>query len=1119
MKNKPSLLLLLSVCLSLCSVAQERLWKDLSPTDPGMAQQSREKKPASPWPGKHRLVKLNSAIARQLQQLAPLENSMAPFPVTVVPFGIPLPEGGLHQDIITESPVLTPEMQTLYPSIKTYRLRDERTKKFTGRITITPDGVSGLIFTDSGAAYISRAPEYGAEAHVVYYVKDIQLPATIRCDVLDELIKTEVNDAGGTGPTPGGDCQLRTYRVAVSATGEYTQWAGSVANAVSAITSTINDVSAIYERDATIKFVLANINNAIYSNADSDPFPTVDFPDLNMLNANHSALVANIGSSNFDVGMVFNKGWSGGLARLNSACQSSSKGCNAAGISFGTGANPAPGPQGPIFTGTVAHEIGHQFSATHSFAATNDQCNGNATVQSAWEPGGGSTIMAYAGSCAGNSYQNNSDLYFHGGNIEQITNYAINNGTCAAISPTSNTPPVVSLTGNSYTIPPGTPFELTAQASDASLNLLYNWEQMDAGPLTNSKPSASTASGPQFRSFPPNGNPGRVFPNISAVVGNINPDYEVLPSVARIMKFRVTVRDAAPGGGCYTQANVTVTTAGVTPFKVGSQNTATTWTANGTNTATIEWNPGTSDQAPVNCTAVNILFSVDGGFTYPYTLASGVPNNGSAQVIIPNLATNTGRVRVQAVNNIFFDINNANITIITSCAAEGAVIVPADAVSANAGDPALNLNLSASFGTLINNFSGQLTSTDPKASLVFNNVSVGNCQTASNTYQYDRYKFMVNKAGNYTFTIPANTHPAVMNLYQGSYDPANPCNNFLNSTGTRGPTNVFVDDHMVYSLVPGIYYELTVGTFGNNNPALPLSYIVTVTNNAGGNMYNGYPSPGAGFNYTYVIVNNTTGKIKAFVTDANLSNQTNYPPGSYSVYGLSYANSITAATLNSYIDNAFMQFQQAILNNPGTLCSNLSGNAVQVIIKGDGPPPLLPLSAVIVNDDVVLKWGTQREDGVSHFEIHRSTDGSNFTKLPGQVNAKGFSTTQTDYTYTDNAPANGPNYYRVRQVNLDNQQLMSTIVRAERVDMNSELKLYPNPLKNQPLFVEYITNKREEIRIMITDSKGSVIRSVMANTRPGTNQYRFDIPNLARGLYFVTIKRADGTIADRFLKN
>lgn len=1112
MKNKPLQLLLCSVLLSVCAEAQEHLWNDLGTKDQGLAENR-----LSNQPRKHRLVRLNSTIAQQLQQMAPMDNPQASFPATAVPFGIPLPEGGLHPDIILESPLLPPDMQQQYPSIRTYRLRDERSKRFTGRITITPQGVSGLIFTDSGAAYLSPAPAYGDGVHEVYYVKDIQLPQALKCLTIDQPDPVQTNDLPGS--PLAGDCQLRTYRVAVAATGEYTQWAGSVASAVSAITTTINDVSAIYERDATIRFVLVNNNSIIYSNPATDPFPTLDFPDGTLLNNNHSVLVTNIGSGNFDVGMIFSRGWNGGLARLNSACNASSKGCNAAGLTFGTGANPQPGPQGPVFIGTVAHEIGHQFSATHSFAATNGSCNGNASEYSAWEPGGGSTIMAYAGSCEGNSYQNNSDLYFHGGTIGQISNYAVNFATCATITGTNNTPPVISVAASSYTIPPGTPFELSATASDATA-LQYNWEQLDGGALTTTKPSATAVSGPLFRSFPPSGNSNRVFPNMNAVVANTIPDYEVLPTVARLLHFKLTVRDGAAGGGCTSDASVTVSVAGVTPFLVSSQNTATSWTANGTNTAVINWNPGNTESAPVNCAAVDILFSTDGGFTYPYTLASSVPNNGSATIIIPNLATSNGRVRVQAVNNIFFDINNANITISSGCAAEGARIVPGDAVSAEAGDASLDLNLSPAFGTMLSNsFTGQLASTDPKSSLVFNQVSAGNCQLSSNVYQYDRYRFMVNKEGIYTFTIPGATHPAVMNLYHTAYDPANPCSGYLNSNATRMTTSVSVMSSFTQSLSPGIYYELTVGTFNTGNPALPLNYNITVSNTVGGTLWSNFPPPGAGFSYTYVIVSNGTGLIKAFDADASLVNATNYPKGSYAVYGLSYSNTITTNTLNGYVGGSFAAFRQDILNNPGTRCANISDNAVQVTVEGSGPAELLPLSAAFVNNAVVLKWATQSEQGAKLFEIHRSSDGSNFVKLSGDVPAKGNSTTRTEYSYTDNSPAPGANYYRVRQVDQDGQDVMSNIVKTEKSDRNFLVRLRPNPLKRGPLNVDYISEQREDIRIMITDSKGSIMLNFTENARTGMNSYRFDVTGFAKGVYFVTVRRSLGILAERFVKD
>ncbi len=141
-------------------------------------------------------------------------------------------------------------------------------------------------------------------------------------------------------------------------------------------------------------------------------------------------------NSGYDQGIVVNNGWSGGLAALNAVCNVTRKGQGAAGFEYGFGSNPVQGPQGPVFIGTVAHEMAHQFGATHTMASGTAACGGvNNSLASAYEPGGGSTIMAYAGSCGSDAYLSNSELYFHGYSILQIANYSVNFATCRPATP------------------------------------------------------------------------------------------------------------------------------------------------------------------------------------------------------------------------------------------------------------------------------------------------------------------------------------------------------------------------------------------------------------------------------------------------------------------------------------------------------------------------------------------------------------------------------------------------------------------------------------------------------------------------------------------------------------
>ncbi|MBL7775064.1 MAG: proprotein convertase P-domain-containing protein, partial [Saprospiraceae bacterium] len=349
-------------------------------------------------------------------------------------------------------------------------------------------------------------------------------------------------------------------------------------------------------------------------------------------------------------GHVFGTG-GGGVASLGVVCGNSVKARGVTGTSQPVG--------DPFDVDYVSHEMGHQFGANHCF---NNSCGGNINPATAFEPGSGTTIMAYAGVCSPN-VQNNSDAYFHAISLQEIGAYvsAGQGGVCPVQVNTGNDAPVVAPVGN-FTIPKSTPFALTAVATDPDGDALsYCWEQMDNTQAAAPPVSTSTA-GPLFRSFSPSPSPTRYFPRLADLVANVNPTWEELPGVARSMNFRVSVRDNHPGGGCTHEANVQLNVAGSAgPFVVTTPNTSLNWFVG--NTETVVWDVAGTDAAPVSCAQVRLLLSTDGGLTYPTVLAASVPNNGSAQVTVPNLLSPSCRVMVQAVGNVFFDISNQNFTI------------------------------------------------------------------------------------------------------------------------------------------------------------------------------------------------------------------------------------------------------------------------------------------------------------------------------------------------------------------------------------------------------------------------------------------------------------------------
>jgi hypothetical protein len=916
-----------------------------------------------------------------------------------------------------------------------------------------------------------------------------------------------------------GDCKLRNYKLAVAATGEYTVWAGgSQAQALTYIGTLVNDVTSIYQRDAAITFTLVSNNSIIYTDSLADPYPTAGFPNSTILANNHSAITSALGTGNFDQGIVVNKGWNGGLAYVGVVCDPTYKGRAGAGLTFGTGSNPTPGPQGPIFTGTVAHEMAHQFSATHTFVATNGACVGNATPATAYEPGGGSTIMAYAGSCTGNSYQPYSDLYFHGASIAQIDNYAVNFATCETPTSLSNTAPGVTVPASSYTIPVSTPFMLTATGTDADKNTLYYcWEQMDAGDTSTALPSASAIKGPNFRSYSPTTANTRVFPRLSDVVSGTTNTYELLPSVTRAMNFQVTVRDEATGGGCTAQQTVTVNTnTAAGPFTVTSQSSASTWTANGSNTATITWNVASTNVAPVNCSNVDILLSTDGGVTFPDTLAANTPNDGTQAITIPSLITYTGRVMVKARGNIFFNVNSANITITSSCSANGATFAPTSNVTGNAGSSTLDLSLAPVYGLAVN-ISGTLASTDPTSTLTVLNTSNNSCHNFSNTYQYDTYRFMPIVTGSYTFTLTAGSGAEIFNLYTDSFDPSNPCSNFITSSG-HWPGSGGTSPVSSYSvtLTAGQYYTMAVGTFSSSLPTLPDNY--TITASGAGTLYSTTPSPGAGFSYTYVIVDNATGLIKAIDASSNLSNASTYPSGNnYTVYGLSYSSSVSTATLNSYVGTSFAAFENTLQYSPATLCGNVSSNNVVVSVFGVLPVELLPLNAYKQGSAVNLKWATASEQNSSYFEVWRSADGISFDKLIGTVAAQGNSNLHTDYQLNDNAPLSTWDYYRVKQFDKNGNSTQGNIARINMQQGSTTLSIYPNPVQST-LTLDYTSTVVETVRVRVLNSIGGLIYESGFKAQNGANLYTIPTNAIAKGIYVVQLISDSGTTTERFVK-
>ena len=324
----------------------------------------------------------------------------------------------------------------------------------------------------------------------------------------------------------------------------------------------------------------------------------------------------------------------------------------------------------------VAHEVGHQLGANHSFSHANEGSGQNKEV------GSGITVMGYAGITGCDVAPHSIDT-FHATNIDQIQTNLASKACPITTVMTANATPVVAPVGN-VTIPISTPFELTGSATDANADpLTYQWEQNDVATTfgANSVASPTKATGPNWLSFVPTTSPTRTFPTVvdapgrpvrhAAVAGRRRgrehrspelglADPELPPDGPRQPSLRLAGSSGRGTDPVHRRDGDRERR--LRSVRGHRANTGVTWDT--LSTQTVTWNVANTTAAPVSCPLVNISLSTDSGATFPTVLLAGTPNDGTESVIVPGTTTPNARVKVKCANNIFFDISNANFSIV-----------------------------------------------------------------------------------------------------------------------------------------------------------------------------------------------------------------------------------------------------------------------------------------------------------------------------------------------------------------------------------------------------------------------------------------------------------------------
>lgn len=578
---------------------------------------------------------------------------------------LPLPDGGEVTFVLEAYNVLPADLAAKYPQIRTFKGYNPAHPVDTGRFDLGPQGFHAMFSHQGKMVFVD--PLRNAEGYAIYYQQDAY--SRLEEDA-DKVIGADAKTLARKVQVDGN--VRKRYTIAISAAGEYTQYhGGSQVLALAAITTLLNRVNEVYQRDVGAEFQLASGNDSvIFTDPVTDPFYNGDNPDYvsgvssiyeaddtskNVLVQGEAFANGELGA--FDIGHVVNTG-GGGLAGLGVLCTAD----KSAGM---TGSDKPVGDA--FFIDYVAHEIGHQFGADHTFNGTTGSCGGgNREAAQAWEPGSGTSIMAYAGICGDENTQPHSDPYFHSKSIEQMRAHMATVPACGTtLNLVNNAPQAVA--GASYIIPANTPFVLKGAGADLDKDpLTYTWEQIDLGdPSSSALDMIDDGSRPLFRFVSPTGSPERTLPSLPSLLSGSLAKGEAWPTTNRDLNFRLTVRDGK-GGVASDDMKVQVINTGSAFRLTAPIGVALTPGAS----LAVSWDVAGTTLAPISCSKVDLFITQNEGTSWS-NLAVSQPNSGAATVTLPADLASSARLKVACSDNIFFAISPSKLPVVQSGGSSG----------------------------------------------------------------------------------------------------------------------------------------------------------------------------------------------------------------------------------------------------------------------------------------------------------------------------------------------------------------------------------------------------------------------------------------------------------------
>jgi len=604
-------------------------------------------------------------------------------PSTIV-INMPLRNGEKTAFRFYETSVMHPNLAERYPMIKSYMGVGVSNPSHRASIVVNDGMIMGMSITEAGNSFF-QSFNLGSGREVLQVGDEIISPdSDYICKVENTLISNsrDVNDdifpdcVGVDDPCIPVGSELVTHRVAAIVTEDVNNEVadGTVAGGLTWLVGIVNQVNLIWIRDLGFKMQLVEDNDVIIhtnSNPAPDQFKQECAETGNPSNCElpevEPYLDDVIGPGGWEAedavrqweyGACFDLGYGGGLG-------------------YCPGATSVNIPSYLVFSHEAMHNVGS---------------NHNLTKEGGIGSSIGGSIMYWSTNSA--RVPGNNAMAYTSHSLEIGMNYKLAlPGTYGSFysyvtgyetQETGNVIPDVIVPTGGYIIPKETPFALEGYSSPMYPEYTFNWEQNDAtsevfwnDTESSEFPFFNPVMGPLFTIVDPTQHGyRRTFPSMNSLVNNEYETYhedwgnpsslvvEKLPFASREINMRMVVRTNDPFAGSVNHKNVQFFVAGTAgPFRVTSQSDASVWEVGSQQTVT--WNvANTNDPDSVNCQAVDLVLSLNGGDSFDFVLFENIPNNGSYTFTMPPTPpTVSGRLMIRSVDNIFFDINNGNITV------------------------------------------------------------------------------------------------------------------------------------------------------------------------------------------------------------------------------------------------------------------------------------------------------------------------------------------------------------------------------------------------------------------------------------------------------------------------